>query len=466
MFCLHADTRKLYNFIDQINSLSGNKKIEHLQELKKSDDLLYNDFIDFSRIVLDPKLSFYITGVIADPYQSVDHSLLDALILLDRLDFKGSADDKDHIDLIQIYSAITQWEKNLVDMVLARNLKCGLSIKSIQKVQKDFLPKFPVMKCSAYDLKKIKKINFPAISSLKADGARCIAVIKQDEVSLHSGNGNKFHNLDHITNEIKPSINFVLDGELVVVDENNKILPRKTGNGILNKSIKGTITEEEALRVRYITWDIIDIDIYFNKTKENRAYLNRLTDLTILLDLIKSEYISIIECRWVDNLTEAKEHFRELTLRGEEGTILKDPASLWKNKRVTDQIKFKEEFPCDLQITGWYYGKKGTKFERCIGGFNVKTSDGLVQCNVGSGLSDADRGLEKSKNMTADEFMQWANNYIFSFATISYNSRETSENKQHQSLFLPRLVEFRFDKDHADSLETLIQQEQASREVI
>jgi hypothetical protein len=77
-----------------------------------------------------------------------------------------------------------------------------------------------------------------------------------------------------------------------------------------------------------------------------------------------------------------------------------------------------------------------------MGSLECETSDGLLSVNV-SGWSDEDR-----KTLTAA-------NTKGKILTVMYNAIIDSKNKDKKSLFLPRAVEFRFDKKVANKLSEL-----------
>ena len=110
---------------------------------------------------------------------------------------------------------------------------------------------------------------------------------------------------------------------------------------------------------------------------------------------------------------------------------------VWEDKRVKTQIKFKAELDCDLRIKAIQPGTG--KYEGMVGAYICESEDGVIEVDVGSGLSDEDR-----KNFDV----------IGKILAVVYNAR--IKNKQgKQSLFLPRAVEIREDKTEADRSEKI-----------
>lgn len=130
----------------------------------------------------------------------------------------------------------------------------------------------------------------------------------------------------------------------------------------------------------------------------------------------------------------------------------------WKNHTSTEQIKLKSEKVCELIITGYEHGTG--KYEGGIGSFNCISHDGAVVVNVGSGLSDYERGFERLDNADSSKGLSLVcgfdgNRYIGSIISVKFNELIQSESKETYSLFLPRFIEIRHDKTEADSLETI-----------
>ena len=78
-----------------------------------------------------------------------------------------------------------------------------------------------------------------------------------------------------------------------------------------------------------------------------------------------------------------------------------------------------------------------------LGAFEYSTDDGLIKGNVGSGFSDDQRRMFFDKK------------YIGEIMEILYNQLITDKNTKQYSLFLPRFVDIRFDKDITSKFEEI-----------
>jgi ATP-dependent DNA ligase len=255
-------------------------------------------------------------------------------------------------------------------------------------------------------------------------------------VEYRSRNGKEIQllgNLDKDFITLAGDVDCVFDGELLVV-EGDKILDRQTGNGILNKANKGTISVEEASKVRATIWDVIPY-LYFIDGECNTPYGKRFDSLQLLMKKAPSK-VFLVQSNEVQNMEEANVLFDRYLSAGLEGIILKDKASIWEDKRSKGQIKFKGELECDLKIVGV---EEGTgKYAGMLGAVLLESSDSVIKVRAGSGFSDDQR-----KTL-------WGENIVDKIAAIKYNMRIKNKVGE-ESLFLPIVLEIRDDKTEADS---------------
>ena len=434
--------------IDVIKSLSG----ETLDDLKI--------VVGFA---LDPMLSYYMSEVgtfkptLFDTLEQ--YTMNDAYSQLIYLNKRGGARREDKDKLARIAASVGKDASKVIDLIVGRDLKCGVGIKSFRKVfGNDFLPDFPVALTGSYDEKKIiKDIDFSvgAYSQLKSDGARCVITKRNGNIVARSRNGNEIKGLEHIIKDLislglddEDNNDIDIDGELVAIFD-GVIQPREIGNGLVNKAIRGTISVTEANTLFFVAWDMIHHD------ELNEPYFERLSNLTGFIE--GARFIKITETKVVFSLAEAKQHYSELVARGEEGTILKNKSAIWTagdaaSKRNCNGYKLKEEHRAEFMIVGTEGGKANSKYDGLIGSLVCESSCGGIKFNVGSGLTDKDRNLDPES-------------LIGTVVSVIYNGRIKPEGRGYYSLFLPRVSEFRNDKDTADSLSKVEGQEEATRQL-
>jgi ATP-dependent DNA ligase len=290
------------------------------------------------------------------------------------------------------------------------------------------------MLCSGYEDKLIEKMKWPAMVQLKMDGMRFNAIVRDNAVEFRTRNGKEIHlhgNLEQEFIQIANGIDCVFDGELVV-SYFDGIMDRQTGNGILNKAIKGTISDTEAALVRAIVWDVIPY-MYFVDSYCPTPYKDRFAKFKWGIDFPNK--IQLVQSTIVENIEEARAKFEEYYNAGQEGIILKDMSSPWEDKRAKHQIKFKGELECDLKVVGY---EEGTgKYVGKLGALVCESDDGIIKVKVGSGFNDEDREKIKEQDV------------LGKVVAVKYNARIRSKH-QDESLFLPIFLEIREDKNQAD----------------
>jgi hypothetical protein len=419
---------------------SRNFKIELLTK-NKDNELLK----EVCRLANDPFTQFYQRKIPEYEYELMDspYELKWAIDSLSKLSTRMFTGNNAIFVLKEILSCISSDDAKVIERIIQKDLKCGVNTSTINKVWPNLIPEFPCMLCSPFEQKLVDKIVFPAIVQKKEDGMRFNAIVKFDRdlkgtVEFRSRNGKEITLLGSLEQEfidLAYGKDLVFDGELLVMDENDyQYLDRKTGNGILNKAVKGTISKEEADRVVATLWDQIPYED-FVAGKCYQPYNYRFGRLEYLADRFPIDKIQIVETFDVHSIEQTQEIFQNYLNDGFEGIILKDPNSLWENKRSKGQIKFKAELDCDLKVLSVLSGTG--KYADMIGSLYCESADGVVKVYVGSGFTDEQRNAPPS-------------DYYGKIIAVKYNARITNV-KDGESLFLPIFLEVREDKDTADT---------------
>jgi ATP-dependent DNA ligase len=203
----------------------------------------------------------------------------------------------------------------------------------------------------------------------------------------------------------------------------------------LNRAVKGTITKEQADRVVATLWDQIPYEDFI-AGKCDQPYRYRFKRLLYLIDRCDIyRKIELVETFDVHSLEQTQTIFQNYLDDGDEGIILKDPNSLWENKRSKGQIKFKAELDCELKVLSVISGTG--KYADMIGSLYCESADGVIKVYVGSGFNDEQRNASPSE-------------YYGKIISVKYNARIKNV-KDGESLFLPIFLEIRNDKEFADT---------------
>jgi DNA ligase-1 len=379
---------------------------------------------------------------------------------LDVLEFQISERDVTgnaaHELIQETFNSLSKNDGYVFKCVIDRDLKCGASAKTINKVWPDLIYVHPYMRASSFSEKNLKKIQFPCISQTKEDGEYEDIIIHPESETFEVRSRSGAINNHHISHDMLLAISnldlpysCVLMGEILVYETpaRQKLMPRQKGNGYLNSS------EVDPERLLHVLWDVVP----YKDFKEgicNTPYVDRFERLKAIVDDLReyTDQVKPIDSRIVNSVDEVIEHFMENIKDGLEGTLVKNQSAKWKDGTSNDFVKIKTEFTCDLIITGFNQGKTLGEWDEVLGSLICESLDGKLVVNVGTGLTDE---LRKSI---------WENQelYLGKIGEIKSNDIIASETKPDtMSLFLPRLVKFRNDKTQADSYDRIVEQKEA-----
>ena len=405
---------------------------------------------------LDPKKNYGISYLEEKPEDSATVQYFDIsdnqpwVCLNNILDGKTRGNDI-RISLEFLLSSCNDATAEIIRMIVHKDFRCGVSLKTLEKVWPNCpMVKPPYMRCSLPDDVNLDawKWDKGIIVQLKADGSYCSAFIDSGSTVFVSRSGEIMPNdaIPELAASVKQILTtkdiqgkdlsgYRLHGEFLVEDENGKILTRQKGNGILNSIRQGGMLPNNH-RVIYNVWDIV----------ENYAvpYGVRFSILDSALEHLQCNNVRKIETHVAYSLEDAMELTKKFMSQGLEGSILKNPDSVYVNGTSKDQVKMKVECDADVIVTGFIEGKKGKKTENTFGALEYSSADGKVRGSV-SGFTDARREMiDKNRQ-----------EYLGKIMTVKFNDLTKSKNSEHYALSHPRFVEFRDDKTEADDLERI-----------
>ena len=439
--------------------------------------------------------------------------------------------------LEDIVSSVNANDRNVLRRIINRDLECGVSTALANKVWKDLIPEQPQCLATPFSEKALKRIDYPAYSQLKADGARCMADMLDDDIRKVSRAGNEYIGLVDLDKSLRIIRNilgadYVMDGELIYASSvipqpestfvhtgrttdaeaeelfsENKIttpfnldgfmdddsdpvlgsevsdplgLPidrpsteseqaaeakREEGNGIVNKSLKGTISDEEQKCIVFQVWDLIPYTDYYTHKQSSALYRDRLALLERVIKKSGVTNIQLIPSKIVYNFGEAKKDYNDYRNAGKEGSILKNMDFCWKDSRVADQVKLKNKTPIDLRIVEIY---PHTKEPHKAGGFVVEDLSGMARTNTGSGLKDTDYRydedeitrvyipLDERDELDREYIMANKGRYIGAIVEMEVDGLQTSKTRKagepEYSFFLPIIKKMRWDKSQPNDI--------------
>ena len=318
--------------------------------------------------------------------------------------------------------------------ILIKDLRCGVSQKTVNNVTKRMGLKFkvPVFSCMlAHDgAKHPKKIKGDCLVEYKYDGVRVIAIVKNNKATLYSRNGKIFYNFPNIESALsKPEYNnMVFDGE-VMSDDFQALMKQ-----VYRKS--GAQTDDAYLAL----FDILPLK-EFNNGKSKLNSIDRKKELNQLSktfeDVIKLVDYEIINFDNENGQNKFSIMNKEALDKGFEGLMIKPNESFYECKRSHAWLKIKPFIEVTLKIIDIQEGTG--KHEGKLGAFHVEGDDDgkFFSLSVGSGLTDEDR----------EKFWASKDNLIGRLVEIRADAVTQSIEGEHYSLRFPRFKNFRGFKE-------------------
>lgn len=326
---------------------------------------------------------------------------------------------------IETYSTVNG---DLIKLICNKDLRCGISSTTINKVFPGLIPTFKVQLA-----KELKNPSFPCLAQLKYDGVRIVIMWNGDNVIFKTRNG-KVPILPQMQAHIEAVLKehrvmwCIFDSEVTLI--NGKTTERTKVSGLINSAMKGGVIDESELV--FNVFDILPYDQFMTQECD-ATYQLRLDLLTTILTNINSPYLKIARTFKVDHIVELESLFRETINSGQEGLIIKYPHHFYNFKRSSQWGKMKSVETADLTCYDFVEGTG--KFEGLIGALKCKgiVKGKEVTVKVGTGLTDIERTVSPE-------------DYIGKTIEVKYNDTIIDSVTEKWSLFLPRFVCVRFDK--------------------
>jgi len=338
---------------------------------------------------------------------------------------------RDAIELAMSVATTEQWN-GWYRRILIKDLRCGVSEKTVNKVAPGTVPVFT---CAlAHDsAKHEKKMVGQKQIEIKLDGVRVITVIQGNKVEMFSRNGKQFHNFGHIIAEIEQVIakkpvpyDLVLDGE--VMSANFQDLMKQVHR-------KENVEANDAVLHLF---DIVPLENFQQGVWDKPQHV-RSQYVSVWVEQNKDvlEHVQALDWEDVDlDTPEGQTRFTELNKAavdgGYEGVMIKDPDAPYECKRTHAWLKAKPFIEVTLEVKEI---EEGTgRNEGRLGAFVCEgvDDDRQITVNVGSGFTDANR----------DDFWNSRNSIIGNLVEVRADAITQNQDGTY-SLRFPRFKTFR-----------------------
>lgn len=296
---------------------------------------------------------------------------------------------RDLIIELMTQSKVAQWN-DWYRRILIKDLRCGVSEKTVNKVKKGTVP---VFNCQlAHDsANHDEKVNGKKLIEVKLDGVRVITIVyPSGRVDQFSRNGKELLNFGHVKDQLSQIAQgftepMVLDGE--VMSSSFQDLMKQVHR-------KDNVKAKDAILYLF---DALPLkDFTQGKSKVNQLQRSHWIKNWFDSNADSLPNIRILSQELVDlDTAEGQNRFRTINQQavegGYEGIMIKDPEAHYECKRTVSWLKLKPFIEVSLEVVGV---EEGTG--RNVGRLGALVCQGTddnkkIIVNVGSGFSDNDR---------------------------------------------------------------------------
>lgn len=377
----------LQSFLDEMNeSSSGNHKIATIRKhadnefLKKVFQYTYNPFKKYgvhTKVLQKNSHLIAPINVYSDLFQLLDDLAENNLTGHAAIQAVNSFTNELYTDL-----------QKLVHFILDRDLRMGASITSVLKVHPNIIPVFKVALAHPYSPTRTNFETEEWYGSRKLDGVRCICRKEGNMVTFYSRNGKEFETLGRIAEDVKqiPG-NFILDGEVCMVNENGA----EDFQGIM-KEIRRK--DHTIANPKFLVFDCLTIEEFDNHKGTSKLSDRLLRQPIQRINVFDYLTLTQVEQTRINTETEFTEMAKDAEINGYEGIMVRKNSG-YEGTRSHNLLKVKKFHDAEYIVLDCVNGtirwtENGQQVEKdCLSSIIIEHKGYRV--SVGSGFSKEQR---------------------------------------------------------------------------
>lgn len=318
-------------------------------------------------------------------------------------------------------------DQEMYEQIFTKELKLGITSKTINKIFPNLIPEFNVMLAEKYwdRMEELEKTNPDIIITQKYDGVRCVAIHDKSGIKLFSRQGKPIEGLYDLEEQLLWLPFGCFDGELLLNKDNipSKDLYRETVTVVNSK-------DQDKKDIVFNIFDTCEIKEFENGYCSVPC-IERKKIIQELEEQMKPDWWKSVPVLYYGKYNKdivQQELNKQIALE-HEGVMVNIANAPYEARRTKNILKVKAMQDCDLKIIGFEEGtgkNKGTLGAIIVDykGFEVR---------VGSGFTDQDR----------EYFWANQNELLGRVITVQYFEETTNKKDNSLSLRFPVYLELR-----------------------
>lgn len=345
---------------------------------------------------------------------------------------------RDRIEEVSQQFDSIEWN-GLCRRVLIKDLRCGISEKTLNKVLGKTEWKIPVFSCQLAQDSGDHPSKMTGTKRLegKLDGVRVLAVVTKNGTNLYSRNGKSFDNFPQVAdalNNIYKQFTKAIFGQNVALVFDGEIVGKSFQDLMKQAQRKSDVKTDDMV---YHIFDWMPLK-NFEEGHINTQQRKRTEILEDQRELIESESCLrvtqgiLVDLGTSEGQDQMRRYANDAVAQGLEGIMIKEWEAPYECRRSSFWMKWKPTITVDLNIVGF---EEGTG--RNTGRLGAIICEGVdndrnIRVNVGSGLSDANR----------DEYWSARDKLLGNVIEVEADAVTQNQDGTY-SLRFPRFVRFR-----------------------